>query len=292
MEMHQVRYFLAVCEAMSFTRAAAQCNVSQPALTTAIKKLEDEVGGPLFHRDGKRLLLTELGKLLRPYLGQVNGQLEAARAAADNFQRLNQVPLAVGVLATIGPMRLAQFLARFRREHPGIELALHEGKLAELVQRLDAGELDLALVSGSEAPDGDLRIEPLYRERYLVVFPPGHRFERMNAITLAEVSGEPYVDRLSCEMRDLVLETCAARDVRLYAVFRSEREDWIQGMVTAGIGFAFLPEYSVTLAGLLSRPLIDPPVERTVALARRTGRQLSPAAAAFRRAAQAYPWPG
>ena len=71
MEMHQVRYFLALCESLSFTRAAEQCHVSQPALTTAIRKLEEEVGGPLFHREGKRLLPTELGKLMRPRLEQM-----------------------------------------------------------------------------------------------------------------------------------------------------------------------------------------------------------------------------
>lgn len=292
MEMHQVRYFLSLCDTLSFTRAAEQCHVSQPALTTAIRKLEDEVGGPLFHRDGKRLLLTELGKLLRPYLGQMAGQLEAARTAADNFRRLNQVPLNIGVMATIGPLRLARFLGRFRRDHPGIELAIHEGKLGELVQRLDAGDLDLAVLSSPAPFEPPVHADPLYSERYVVVFPPGHRFERMNAVKLADVSGEPYVDRLACELRDLVMQTCSERQVTLYAAFRSEREDWIQGMVIAGIGFAFLPEYSVTLAGMLSRPLIEPSVERKVALVRQTGRQLTPAAAAFTRAAQSYAWPG
>ena len=292
MELHQVRYFLAAAESLNFTRAAEQCHVSQPALTTAIKKLEQEMGAPLFHREGKRILLSELGELVRPHLSGLLGQAETARDVADNFRLLNQAPLKVGVMATIGPLRLSRFLTGFQRGHPGIELALSEGGLDELTQRLDGGELDLAVLSAPEPLDAAFRTEPIYDERYVVVFPPGHRFEALNAVALAEVSGEPYVDRLACELRELVAATARERQVELYAKFRSEREDWVQGMVMAGIGFAFMPECSVTFAGLLSRPLIEPEVARTVLLVAMPGRPHSPAAAAFVRAVRAHDWPG
>jgi len=225
---------------LSFTRAAEQCHVSQPALTTAIRKLEEEVGGPLFHRDGKRLLLSELGRMMRPHLEQTLSQLDAARLLADNFRRLRRAPLNLGVMTTIGPVRISRFLARFKRNHAGIEVAVHEGSAADLLARLDAGTLDLALV-GNPPAAGSLHADTLYRERYVVVFAPGHRLEALDVVRLADVAGLPYVDRLACELRDMVASACKQRGLELYAAYRSEREDWVQGMVLAGIGFASCP---------------------------------------------------
>jgi DNA-binding transcriptional LysR family regulator len=112
-----------------------------------------------------------------------------------------------------------------------------------------------------------------------------------NTVRLSALSGESYVDRLACEMRELVMSVCEDRKVNLYARFRSEREDWVQAMVLAQMGFAFMPEYSVTLPGLLSRPLINPEVHREVALASMPGRPHSPAIAALVHAARGFPWP-
>ena len=103
---------------------------------------------------------------------------------------------------------------------------------------------------------------------------------------------EDYVDRLACEMREMVMGVCQAEGVELYARFRSEREDWVQAMVLAGIGFAFMPEYSVTLPGLLQRPLIEPAVEREIAAVTVPGRRFTPAVGAFMRATQTFAWPG
>lgn len=292
MEMHQIRYFLAVCETQNFTRAAEQCHVSQPALTTAIKKLEEEFGGALFNRRRGRATLTELGELTRPYIEQVQGQVEAARNVADNFRLLKQAPLNVGVMATIGPLCLAGFLARFQRDYPGVEVELHEGALEPLCQRLIDEELDLAVLHPPAGLDNRFVSEALYRERYVVVFPPGHKFASLDAVKLADVSGEPYIDRLACEMRETVLQVCAEREVDIYATYRSEREDWIQGMVVAEMGFAFMPEYSITVPGMAIRPLIEPAVEREVSLVSIAGRAPTPAVTAFSRQLRAYRWPG
>ena len=291
MEMHQVRYFLAVCETGNFTRAAEHCHVSQPALTTAIKKLEEELEGTLFHRERGRVIETGLGRLLRPRLEQLWREADAALADADSYHRLHKVPLKLGVMVTIGPVQLSGLLANFQADNPEVEVEVHEGMLDDLTARLDTGELDLAVFNSPGNLDSKLHADALYRERYIVLFPPGHRFEAMEEIGLADLSGERYLDRLSCEMRDLVMATCTERKVELYAAFRSEREDWIQGMVMAGMGFAFMPEHSVTIDGIPSRPLVDPVVTRTVSLISVLGRRSSPAAEAFTRMAQSYKWP-
>lgn len=292
MEMFQVRYVLAAARVLNFTKAAALCNVSQPALTKAVSTLEAELGAQLFHREGRKILLSDFGRTLLPHLQLILNETEATRTLADNFRLLNNVPVRLGVMSTIGPVRLSRFLAKFQSDHPGVEVAVIEASAPELKSRLENAELDLAVLNVLDDRRETVTVHDLYRERYVVIFPPDHRLAALNAIKLSDLSGEPYVDRLSCEMREMVMAVCAANKVTLYARFRSEREDWVQAMVLARIGFAFMPECSVTLPDLLQRPLIEPEVSRTISMLSVPGRPHSPATAAMLRAAKAFQWPG
>lgn len=292
MEMAQIRYVLAAARHLNFTKAAAECDVTQPALTKGVKALEGELGAPVFHREGHRILLSDFGRSMLPHLQRILDEAAATQMLAQNFRLLEKVPVRLGVMSTIGHVRLARFLAHVERGYAGMELSVVEDSVTGLRERLRDDEIDVAVMTLTDDLKRDHRTAPLYTERYVVVFPPDHRLGRLNAVTLEDVSGEPYVDRLACEMREMVIGVCEARDVRLYARFRSEREDWIQAMVLAGIGFAFMPEYSVTLPGLLQRPLVDPAVERTIATVTVPGRRFSPAVDALMRAAGAFAWPG
>ncbi|WP_437600052.1 LysR family transcriptional regulator [Sorangium sp. So ce590] len=268
MEIHQVRYFLAVTETRSFTRAAERCAVSQPALTAAIKKLEEELGGALLLRERGGAKLTALGQHVLPRFQRLHDETQAVQVIADNHRRLKQVPLRVGALCTIGPARLVRALAAFHGEAPGVELEISVAMHAETLRRLEEAEVDVVITSlGVAVPDWCV-VAPLYDERYVVVLPPGHRLEAREALRIEDLRGEPYLDRLACEMRESVTAACAARDVELYAAYRTEREDWVQSLVHAGLGFAFMPEHSVLLAEASRRPLIDPALQRTIALVR------------------------
>ena len=292
MEMHQVRYFLAAAKTLSFTRGAELCHVSQPALTTAIKKLETRLRSALFHREGRSLLLTELGRQMLPHMEQIVARAEAAETVAKNFRLLNQVPVRIGVMSTIGPMRLAGLLAAFELKCPGADAEVHDGAPEALAARLDADELDVAILNAMQGLGESYRSEPLYTERIVVVLPPEHPLGERNALTLRDLDGLPYVDRPSCEMREMVTGLCENMGVRLYAHFRSDREDWVQAMVMAKIGFAFMPEYSVVHPASVQRPLIDPVVERTISLITIPGRKHSPVVAAFVRHVRAHRWNG
>lgn len=292
MEMHQIRYALAVAHHLSFTKAAEFCGASQPALSKGVRCLEAELGQPLFNRDAKRISISEFGRGMLPQLQRIAEEADLARTLAENFRLLNQVPVRLGVLSTIGPARLSAFLAHFHACNPGVELAISEKPLADLVDEITAGSLDFAITSTVNEPPASLRGIHLYDERYVVVLPPAHRLVSANSIELSDLSGVPYVDRLSCEMREMVLAACGERGVELYARFRSEREDWVQAMVAAGVGFAFMPEHSVIGPGTIKRPLIDPQVTRRVYLVHMPGRQFTPAAAALSRSVQRFRWPG
>ena len=292
MEMAQIRYVLAAARHLNFTRAAADCDVSQPALTKGVRALEEELGAPLFHREGRRILLSGFGRSMLPHLERILDEASAAQELAQNFRLLEKTPVRLGVMATVGHLRFARFLAGLAKSHAGMELSVTEAPMAQLCEQLREGAIDLAVLTATEQVRDGFRLNELYAERYVVVFPPEHRLGRLNAVTLSDLSGEDYVDRLACEMREMVMGVCAAEGVELYARFRSEREDWVQAMVLAGLGFAFMPEFAVSLPGLMQRPLVEPVVERRIALASVPGRRHSPAAEAVVRAARRFAWPG
>ncbi len=291
MEMHEVRYFLAVCDTLNFTRAAERCNVSQPSLTRAIQKLEAELGGLLFRRERSATHLTDLGLLVRPQLEQIAKDADTVKTTAKSFLRMKDAPLSFGIMCTIGPLRCVGFLSRFQKDHPGIELTLTEETPARLTELLQEGKIDVAVMAQPEPFPERFDVHLLYRENFVVAFPPGHRFEALNAVRVRDVGGESYLSRINCEYYDQIGDLCVKCNAPLKDAYRSEREDWIQSMVMAGMGICFLPEFSPTMPGLHTRRMIEPEVVREVSLVTVSGRRFSPAVATFVKALKAYKWP-
>ncbi|WP_020481423.1 LysR family transcriptional regulator [Methylomonas sp. MK1] len=266
MEMQQIRYFLAVCDKGSFTRAAQSTYVAQPSLTQAIKKLEDELGGELFSRERSGCRLTSLGRLVEPSLRQIFREAQTIKAEAVRFSRLNTVPLRIGVMATIAAQHLSPFFADFQQERPHVELELVVDNECNLLQQLDEGRLDLMVSAPTSPLPAHLQSLKLYEERYVVVFNDKHRFNQLSVIDLATIQSEPYLDRLNCELRETLRGVCLGRQINLYAAYRSNSEEWILSMVRAGIGLALMPEFSVPNRGdkLKTRYLSDPEIRRTI----------------------------
>jgi DNA-binding transcriptional LysR family regulator len=267
------------------------CNVSQPALTRAIQKMEDELGGLLFSRERGNTHLTELGRLLEPHLREVLERTTLAKETASRFLRLDSAQLRLGVMCTIGPVRFVSFLSQFGADNPGIEITLQEAIPDRLCDLLVKGELDVALVARPDGFPPPLQAQLLYKERFVIACSAGHPFARRNAVRVQDLDGQPYLARINCEYRDHLRDTCHANGSRLAGAFRSEREDWILTLVAAGMGICFLPEFSNTVPGVISRPVIEPSVEREVCLVTVSGRRWSSPVAAFVRAVRQYKWP-
>ena len=291
MEFNQIRYFLTVAETLNFTRAADRCNVSQPALTRAIKKLEDEFGAPLFRRERNRTHLTDLGRVMREHLGRIDATTQDAVVAARKLLSLEKAPLNVGIMCTIGPAQTIPFLSEFQILRPGIELTLHDVTPSNMTDGLLSGDLDCAFLGLPVALHDRFDTVKLYEERMVAIFPPGHRFTPMKAVPLSELSKERYLDRLNCEFRDTFFDLLKERQIDVSVPYRSEREDWIQNMVSQGMGICLIPEYSMTNDKLQARPLTDPEITRNVELVTVSGHQRSPAVQTFVSEAIGYPWP-
>jgi LysR family transcriptional regulator, hydrogen peroxide-inducible genes activator len=294
MEMHQIRYFLAVSEDLNFTRAAERCNVAQPSLTRAIKLLEAELGGPLFHRERANTHLSELGRMVKPYLEKVYGEAEEAKRHASEFTKLRKTALKLGVMCTIAPNHLVDLVCGIQKRHSGIELEIADASARELEDRLVAGDLEVAIycIPGKE-PDERLHYMPLFREQFVIVLPQDHRLAARNAITPKDLTGERYLNRVACEFngyagpiwREHGFEGCEL-------VYRSERDDWILAMIASGLGFGFMPASCAIHPMVVARPMVDPEFWREVNLVTVRGRPYSPAVGALVREAMQARWLG
>jgi DNA-binding transcriptional LysR family regulator len=281
MDFHHVRYFLAVCETLNFTKAANNCNVSQPALSRAIQQLEEEVGGLLFRRERSLTHLTDLGNLMKPHFEHIMGEVGDVKREARRFLTLEQASLNLGIMCTIAPTRFTGLLGSFAQAFPGVSIRMSEGVPAKLNTQLESGEIDVALMASATGFPERCNFEVLYKERFVIAFPSGHRFARMSSIPIVAINGENYLRRINCEYRDRLSELADACNADVHLGYASEREDWIQNMVAGGLGICFIPEFSAVLPGVQIRPVVDPEVWREVCLVTMAGRRYSPAVASF-----------
>jgi DNA-binding transcriptional LysR family regulator len=291
MEMHEIRYFLALCESLNFRRAAAKCNVTQPALSRAIRKLEQELGGLLFRREAQQAGLTDLGRLVRPQLEEIAARAKGVELAAQQFLKLENAPLRLGALCTIGPAIITKFLKEFSYQNPAVTITLRDGAVKGLIQLLLDDGIDFAIMAQPHDYDRRLRVQQLYDENFTVAFGLRHPFENMNAVAMADMNKQIYLRRLNCEYREFFADLLKERGLALRVSYQTEREDWIQSLVAGGVGVCFLPEFSACVGGLRTRPLIEPRVARSVSLVSVAGRRRTPQASSFFNLASSYNWP-
>lgn len=290
MDLREIDYFLTVVRTMNFTRAAEICGVTQPTLTRAIQRLEREFGGPLLARERGNTHLTALGRLVHPQLEEIVARSRSLRQQVSLHTRLEGSDLRLGVMCSIGPARFGAFLSRFRARRPGIAITLSDATPDQLSERLLRGELDAALTSLPEGPGERLRAEPLYTESFRVACAPGHAFAARALIRMRDMDGQTYLSRINCEHREVLGEALRSVGAQLVHACRSEREDWIQSLVAAGMGVCFLPEFSAAQPGLVLRPIEDSPPARSVCLVTVAGRRWSSSLGCFIEAVRRERW--
>lgn len=267
MDFNQIRYFLALAESLNFTRAAEQCYVTQPALTQAIKRLEDELGGELVYRDGRDTHLTELGKRILGQFGKIDHAKHIIKATAKAISSGEVAELNIGIMCTIGPRVLSQLLDEFQKQHLAISVTLHDVDPDIIAEKLLSGELDGAFCARHGEPHYQLSYLKLFEEQMVIAFPSSHRFSSMDTVPLREISNQRYVDRVHCEFRDEFMTIFKKDNLSLDIAFSSQREDWIQSMIRDGVGVCLIPQYSLLQPELDYRPVTQPTISRSVEFA-------------------------
>jgi DNA-binding transcriptional LysR family regulator len=293
MELHQIRYFLALCEELNFTRAAERCSVAQSSLTRAIKALEIELGAPLFHRERANTHLSKLGQTVKPFLEQAYSHVEGARRQALDFVRLQATSLRLGLMCTIAPHHLLGLIEAMRARHPEVALHVADATAGELQQRLIAGDLDVAIYAlPTLVADERFNFLPLYREPFVIALRSSHRLARQDSIRVKDLAGEARGRRIGCEYEAAANDILARQGADGAIAYQSERDDWVLAMAAAGLGYALMPETSAKYPGVVSRPLIEPEISREIALVTLRGRAESPGMGALVREVMRTRWAG
>jgi LysR family hydrogen peroxide-inducible transcriptional activator len=279
--LRQLQYAVAVAETLSFRRAAERCGVSQPSLSAQLAQLEESLGVRLFERDRRRVLATAAGKEIaqraRMILRDADDLAALARRSADPLAGT----LRLGVIPTISPYLLPRLTAALRRAHPELTALWTEDKTEVVIARLEAGDLDAALVA-LEAEIGDVEREIVARDPFVLATARGHPLcDGDRPVKAADLHQARVLllDDGHC-FREQALAVCARAEARELE-FRATSLSTLAQMVAGGAGVTLLPEMAVPLeaarAELAVRPLADPAPGRTIALVWRKRSPLGPA---------------
>jgi DNA-binding transcriptional LysR family regulator len=283
MEMHQVRYFLAVARLLNFTRAAEECHVAQPSLTRAIKQLEEEFGGELFRRERNLTHLSDLGHRMRPMLQQCYDSALNAKTLAQTMKSGGIAPLSIGLSSAINITLLISFLTELVRAMPGLELRFSRGSSADILELLKKGEIEVA-VAGPLGEDWDrLDAWPLFTEPY--------RLAKQNGpISAEEIAKERLLCRPHCEHLKVLSDFLDQRNAQPKTQHKVGSDHDLEALIGANLGIAIAP-LSAIQSGVIDWFEIDDfGITRTVSTYGVAGRQRSAAASTLIKMLRAADW--
>lgn len=278
MEMHQIRYFLAVAETLNFTRAAADCNVAQPSLSRAIKLLEEELGGDLFRRERGRTHLTELGRAMQPCLRQSYESALSAKERAARFRRLETAPLRLGISKSVALGVVAPMLRELAGAFPGLELHVLRAAGVDVLESLKAGGIDVAVAA---LEDGWDRLDrwSLFQEGFV-------------ALGAAKVArdGDILIARPYCESASRAEALLAVGGLKMRGVCTVSGDDDAVELAARGLGIAIVPASTGRLAPQVARMALESAARRSVYAYAVAGRQRSPAVSGLLGLLRAADW--
>lgn len=262
MDLYQVRYFLTIAETGTFSRAAERLYLSQPSLSAGIKKLEQELGVALFERGGRRTVLTAAGQAFMERATVIMAQYQAALHELKGFN--DRPTLKVGVLSTLRVSELADLVHSFQQHHPHVTLELYDHPADALQDKLTLGEVDVVItVLG---PQDDAQTSTLlFSQPLLLAVPARHPLAQRTSVRLAELDGQPYIDRVNCEFFKQECQLLEAQKICPQVVYRASHEEWVISLVKAGLGLSVMP-YWRGLTDIVYLPIVDIDFQRRVGI--------------------------
>jgi len=290
MEMHQIRYFLAVSETLNLTKAAERCNVAQPSLTRAIQALEAELGGELIRRERNLSHLTELGQRVLPILRQCYETAVAAKSVAGSLRNGGLVPLSLALSHTIGLTPFVPMLQELSRVFPGLQLKLLRGSRNEVADYLKSGAADMAIAG----PLGEIweRLDavPLFDLPCEVGISPDHPLANSAHVEFSDLASETLVIDTSCELTEEFLVRLKANGIRESAIhYVTRREDQL-ALLKANLGVAIVTVAGAEMHALSHVPLKHLDLRLTVSGYTVTGRERGSASVTLLNLLQSANW--
>lgn len=240
MEIHQLRFFLKVAEHGSFTKAARDSGVTQPAISQQVAKLEADLGRPVFERQGRRVILTEAGELLRRRAMQIVSLTDdTARLLCDDGETGKVV---ISVIPTIAPYLMPALLSPFHKRHPQAQIEVNEEVTEVILRRCAMGEIDVGVLA-LPADRGRLRFEILFEEELFLVMGAGHPLAERSRVALDDLRDVPFVllDEAHC-LSDDIRSFCRRKLFQPVTTGRAAQLATIQELVALGYGVSLIPE--------------------------------------------------
>jgi len=290
MEMHQVRYFLAVARQLNFTRAAEECHVAQPSLTRAIRQLEGELGGDLFRRERPQAQLTELGTRMLPLLKQCYDSAINARSLASAIKRGEVGSLRLALSQTIDPSVVMPQIIELGRLFSGLELKLYRGTSADVLGYLKRGDAELGLAAGLGDEWERLDGWALFTEDFQLTVNTMHRLANSSVVALGDLKEERFVVRTYCESTPALLDLLRAQDFDVGRCHETGADSDLIALVEAGVGVALIPRSAKAPDTLMRIAVERLELSRTIYLYGVAGRQRTPVASALMNMLRAGDW--
>lgn len=282
MELYQLEYFLEAARQRSFTRAAEKLHLAQAAMSEQMRKLESEIGTPLFNRGRRETVLTAAGETLRPHAEALLERADLAKRTIQDLIGLRSGRLTIGAIPSVSACLLPSAIAAFRKLHPHVELALFEGTSEAVAHWVESGRVEFGIVQ-LPTSSGSFDEHPLFTEPFVVLISKGHSLAKQKTISLAKLSDEPFI-LYKGRARDTALTACRAARFEPRIACESSELETIRSLVAAGLGIAILPQLATRqpFTGCAVLRLRDNTAERQVALLSRSGHMASPSAKVFR----------
>ena len=237
MDLYQLRYFLAIVETHNFSRAAERAFVSQPTLSTGIKKLETELGVTLFHRSKRNITLTEAGNRFLPRARLIIYECNAAKQEAAG--KPQSARLQIGIHRILPIDHISNLLADFRKAHPEAQIALKEGSSETIENLLTEGRIDVAITTPPETQNLN-QYERLFSSKCLLAVARSHTFSTKNTVAPQQLDRMDFIHRSHCITETEVTRAFARAGVRPHIILRTDEDDKAKSLVAAGLGFSMM----------------------------------------------------
>jgi LysR family hydrogen peroxide-inducible transcriptional activator len=241
MNLRDLKYLIALADHRHFGRAAAACFVSQPTLSTQIRKLEEELGVPLVERAPRKVMMTPSGRDAAERARRIVAEVEQMKESARRSRDPEAGTVRLGMFPTLGPYLLPHVIPRIRERFPNLELLLVEEKSDVLLARLREGRLDAGLLA-LPVQDDQLHSEFLFEEPFLLAVPESHPLAQRDSLSLGELSQQKLLllEDGHC-LREQALEVCRLSGANEKSEFRATSLETLRQMVAANVGMTLLP---------------------------------------------------
>lgn len=289
MELRQLKYFLTVSRLGSVTKAAEQCHIAQPAISIAIRNLEEELGVPLFERYHKRISLTPAGAVFLRRVEDIFNRVHSAAKEMEDFADLRRGVIRVGITPMLGAVIFPYVLSKFRADHPALELIVIEEGALTIESLLERGELDVALMFMPETPP-ELAVSPIFRNEIHVCMSPDNPLSERERIAFTKLKDEKFIlFKENFLSRKLVLQECARHQITPNIAFSSNQIATIVSLIERSVGIGFLLEQLAHDNPRIKALRLIRPLYLEAGLVWNKSRYLSQSAQAFIDAIRSYP---